>query len=216
MKLSFIAFLNKNIMKKRQKIELKYSFFETGFGFMCAIVDEKYLYFLQFVDNMDQIYAEIKDFSIRAYAQISEGRTRVNELLEAELHQYCIGQLRDFTVPLIVYGTPFQQEVWNALFKIPFGYLTCYTRFAKDILKNDKLTRAAATAIGKNDILIIIPCHRVTTKDYRMIQNEKTRGNYKGGPGRKELLIGYEYERFMQQEEKLLQSTTSSNTDYYA
>ena len=57
-------------------------------------------------------------------------------------------------------GSPFQQEVWNELLKIPFGETESYLGLSKR-LNNEKAIRAVAGANGANAISIIIPCHRI-------------------------------------------------------
>lgn len=63
-------------------------------------------------------------------------------------------------IPLHIKGTPFQMSVWEALLEIPFGSITTYSYIAEKIGK-PKARRAVGTAIGKNPILYLIPCHRV-------------------------------------------------------
>lgn len=63
-------------------------------------------------------------------------------------------------IPLHLKGTPFQLNVWNALLEIPYGTLTTYSVIAEKVGK-PKAQRAVGTAIGKNPILYLIPCHRV-------------------------------------------------------
>ena len=62
-------------------------------------------------------------------------------------------------------GTPFQIEVWNILREIPFGETTTYKEIARKIAKNRGIERMSAqavgTAVGKNSINLIVPCHRV-------------------------------------------------------
>ena len=62
-------------------------------------------------------------------------------------------------------GTPFQIEVWNILREIPFGETTTYKEIARKITKNRGIERmpaqAVGTAVGKNSINLIVPCHRV-------------------------------------------------------
>lgn len=77
-----------------------------------------------------------------------------------QLIQYFAGQRRVFELPLAQEGTPFQQQVWNLLMGIPFGKTISYLQLA--IQAGDpKSTRAVANANGRNDIAIIVPCHRV-------------------------------------------------------
>ncbi len=67
-------------------------------------------------------------------------------------------------LPLFLKGTDFQQSVWQALCDIPLGETVCYQDIANSIGK-PKATRAVGTAIGKNPVAIIVPCHRVIAKD---------------------------------------------------
>lgn len=57
-------------------------------------------------------------------------------------------------------GTPFQQTVWRALLDIPFGRVSSYKEIAAKIGKPNA-NRAVGSAVGKNPIFFIIPCHRV-------------------------------------------------------
>jgi AraC family transcriptional regulator of adaptative response/methylated-DNA-[protein]-cysteine methyltransferase len=60
-------------------------------------------------------------------------------------------------------GSPFQTTIWKALLKIPIGKVTTYSDIAYQI-GNPSAVRAVATAIGKNPICLLIPCHRVIRK----------------------------------------------------
>lgn len=77
---------------------------------------------------------------------------------------YFSGERVNFDIPLDLQGTPFQLSVWDALRKIPYGETRTYSDIANQI-GNPKSIRAAGTAIGKNPVLIAIPCHRVIQKD---------------------------------------------------
>lgn len=77
-----------------------------------------------------------------------------------QLQQYFEQQLQVFDVPLAVKGTEFQELVWNEIAKIPYGAAISYQEIAKSI-NRPKALRAVGTAVGKNPIPIIIPCHRV-------------------------------------------------------
>ncbi|NVD08703.1 methylated-DNA--[protein]-cysteine S-methyltransferase [Vibrio sp. JPW-9-11-11] len=107
-------------------------------------------------------------------------------LLQAvqELQEYFTGQRQQFTLPLAAVGTPFQQQVWQALTQIPFGHTWSYQDIAEAIGK-PKAVRAVGLANGKNPISIIVPCHRVIGK------NGKLTG-YAGGVERKAKLLALE------------------------
>lgn len=81
-------------------------------------------------------------------------------LAKAELSAYFEGNLQEFTFPMLQNGTNFQQEVWENLKNIPFGYQVSYTTLAVR-MNNLPAIRAIASTNGKNKILIAIPCHRV-------------------------------------------------------
>lgn len=83
---------------------------------------------------------------------------------EKELSEYFAGQRKSFTLPLKLNGTEFQRDVWQALTKIPYGATVTYGDIANSI-GNPRAVRATGTAIGRNPLSIIIPCHRVIGKD---------------------------------------------------
>ncbi|MDE2868576.1 MAG: methylated-DNA--[protein]-cysteine S-methyltransferase [Chloroflexota bacterium] len=57
-------------------------------------------------------------------------------------------------------GTEFQQRTWDVLRKIPFGEVESY-RWVASELAQPRATRAVGTAIGANELLVFVPCHRV-------------------------------------------------------
>lgn len=102
----------------------------------------------------------------------------------AQLDAYFKGQLRHFDLPLQQEGTPFRQLVWQNLLTIPYGETITYLALAKR-LGNVKSIRAAGTANGKNDIAIIVPCHRVIGVNGALT-------GYAGGLWRKQFLLELE------------------------
>jgi len=79
---------------------------------------------------------------------------------ERQMLEYLAGERRAFTLPLSLQGTPFQQQVWQALRDIPYGETRTYGQIAQT-LGNAKACRAVGMANNKNPLLIIVPCHRV-------------------------------------------------------
>lgn len=69
----------------------------------------------------------------------------------------------DQKVPLFLIGAPFQIKVWEALMQIPSGHVTTYSEIAQSI-GNPKAVRAVGTAVGRNPISYLIPCHRALRK----------------------------------------------------
>jgi O-6-methylguanine DNA methyltransferase len=78
----------------------------------------------------------------------------------AQVHAYLSGTRKQFDLPLVLRGTPFQQSVWKALLNIPYGETRSYRDIATHI-SNPKAVRAVGQANRANHIPIIIPCHRV-------------------------------------------------------
>lgn len=101
-----------------------------------------------------------------------------------QLIQYFNGQRRIFELPIIQPGTAFQKGVWAELMQIPFGKTISYQDLAVKIGDN-KATRAVANANGKNNVAIIVPCHRV-------IGSNKDLVGYAGGLWRKKWLLEHE------------------------
>jgi len=87
-------------------------------------------------------------------------------LIEAQrqLELYFAGQLRVFTLPQAPQGTPFQDEVWQALDAIPYGTTISYAELAARI-QRPKAVRAVGGANGRNPLPIMRPCHRVVGSD---------------------------------------------------
>ncbi len=87
-------------------------------------------------------------------------------------------------ISLDLIGTPFQIQVWKALLQIPSSHLLAYQDIAK-MINNPKAVRAVGTAIGKNPIAYLIPCHRIIKSDGNM-------GNYRWNSERKIAINSYE------------------------
>jgi methylated-DNA-[protein]-cysteine S-methyltransferase len=101
-----------------------------------------------------------------------------------QLIQYFNGERRVFDLPVHQPGTPFQLETWGLLMSIPFGKTISYLQLATRT-GDPKATRAVAAANGKNNIAIIVPCHRVIGANKELI-------GYGGGLWRKKWLLEHE------------------------
>jgi AraC family transcriptional regulator, regulatory protein of adaptative response / methylated-DNA-[protein]-cysteine methyltransferase len=112
------------------------------------------------------------------------GSTEPGRHLEEELRQYFAGTLQDFQTPLDFSGTEFQQRVWGALRRIPFGTTRSYADQAR-MIGAPTAVRAVARANGDNRIAIVIPCHRVIGADGKLT-------GYGGGLWRKHWLLHHE------------------------
>jgi AraC family transcriptional regulator of adaptative response/methylated-DNA-[protein]-cysteine methyltransferase len=88
------------------------------------------------------------------------------------------------SIRAFVKGTSFQLRVWRALLQVPSGKLVTYGQLAESINQPDA-SRAVGSALAKNSLAYLIPCHRV-------IRGTGVIGNYRWGQGRKCLMITYE------------------------
>ena len=79
---------------------------------------------------------------------------------ERQLEEYFAGRRQRFALKLDLAGTPFQQQVWNALLTIPFGETRSYGQIARQI-GSPGAARAVGAANGRNPVSIVAPCHRV-------------------------------------------------------
>ena len=101
------------------------------------------------------------------------------------LRAYFSGDLRALdSIEVDTGGTPFQQEVWRALRRIPAGTTWSYARLAREIGRPPAV-RAVAAANGANPVSIVVPCHRVIGSDGSLT-------GYGGGLPRKRWLLVHE------------------------
>jgi methylated-DNA-[protein]-cysteine S-methyltransferase len=148
--------------------EKYYGYYESPIGLLGVVCTKEWLLSVEFVDK-------------------KSSQVKSNFLIEKvlkQLDQYFKGERKEFDLPLFLGGTPFQNQVWNELQKIPYGETFSYKELAVK-LGNEKATRAVGNANGKNLISIIVPCHRV-------IGSNKKLTGYAGGLDRKKWLLEHE------------------------
>jgi methylated-DNA-[protein]-cysteine S-methyltransferase len=104
--------------------------------------------------------------------------------LKRELAEYFAGTRMRFDVPVVFEGTEFQHAVWAALQAIAPSQSTTYGALAAAIGK-PKAVRAVGTAVGRNPLCIVVPCHRVLASDGSL-------GGYVAGLERKQQLLTLE------------------------
>lgn len=116
-------------------------------------------------------------------AQAKKEETPILRATEDWLARYFAGQAPDpCTLPLRPAGTAFQQRVWAALWRIPYGTTVSYGSLARELGTSP---RAVGAAAGRNPISIIIPCHRLVGSDGSLT-------GYAGGLAVKEALLRLE------------------------
>jgi methylated-DNA-[protein]-cysteine S-methyltransferase len=128
-------------------------------------------------DFLAQLSREISPAILESPARLDDARR--------ELDAYFEGRLKRFSVPLdwqLIHG--FQEKVLRATYAVPYGRTLTYGEVAAEA-GNPRAQRAAGTALGRNPIPLIVPCHRIT-------RSGGVPGNYGGGPEMKRALLKLE------------------------
>ncbi|CAM5253667.1 methylated-DNA--protein-cysteine methyltransferase [Streptomyces spiroverticillatus] len=122
-------------------------------------------------------------------AVVGDGWRRAPELfgeVAAQLKAYFAGELTRFDIAYADgVGTEFQRRVWSAVENIAYGETTSYGKLAESIGVSRAAVRAVGTAIGRNPLLVVRPCHRIVGADGSLT-------GYAGGLERKRLLLELE------------------------
>ncbi|RZK18747.1 MAG: methylated-DNA--[protein]-cysteine S-methyltransferase [Pedobacter sp.] len=148
---------------------MKYaSTIESPIGIITILVEDDFVYAVTFSE---------KDID-----GLSENELTQN--VANQLTAYFKGDLKDFDFPIKQKGTEFQQRVWQNLLTIPYGETTSYAKFSAH---HPLAIRAIAAANGKNDIAIVVPCHRVIGSNGKLV-------GYAGDLWRKQWLLKHERE----------------------
>lgn len=101
-----------------------------------------------------------------------------------QLDEYFDRKRVRFDLPLDLTGTPFQQKVWQRLSQVPYGATASYLLHAQAVGAAHAV-RAVGTAIGRNPVSIIVPCHRIVASSGAL-------AGYAGGLERKRYLLAFE------------------------
>ena len=162
-------------------VEINWGFFDSPFGQMLAMATKRGLCGLGFVGESSKTVI-FDDFKSRwPNAVYIENKVILKSLIETLV----IGK---GTINIHLIGAPFQIKVWEALMNIPTGFVTTYSDIAKAI-DNKAAVRAVGTAVGKNPISWLIPCHRVLRKNGEL-------GGYHWGIDLKTALLARESAQF--------------------
>ena len=156
---------------------------DTPIGPMVAGATDQGICLLEFTERR-LIEKQFATIGRRFRSPLIPGENAHLSQLKTELPEYFAGERRAFTVPLVYPGTPFEEQVWNALLRIPCGKTVSYQELARS-LGRPGAARAVGRANGRNRIAILIPCHRVINQDGKLC-------GYGGGLWRKHLLLELE------------------------
>lgn len=162
-----------------KNLSVNYSFVESPFGNLIVASTPKGICYIAFDDDEEKALNNLKGKFPNATFQRKLDLMQQNALF---IFQNDWSKLPE--IKLHLKGTDFQLKVWEALLKIPMGHLSTYGNIAEQI-GNSNASRAVGTAIGRNPVAFLIPCHRV-------IQSSGNIGGYMWGNTRKTAIIGWE------------------------
>ena len=120
--------------------------------------------------------------TIQTESQSSEDK-KILEAAFLQIQAYLEGNRKTFSIPFQFYGSPFQEKIWNALLRIPYGETRTYGELAS-MAEKPLAFRAAGGACHQNPLPILIPCHRVVAA--------KGLGGFGGGLKSKTFLLTLE------------------------
>lgn len=115
---------------------------------------------------------------------LTEDPNPISSYAKKQFEEYFAGRNPVFDFPISQKGTEFQQQVWQELLKVPIGYPISYTALSKK-MNNPLAIRAIASANGKNNLMIVVPCHRIIGANGDLV-------GYSGGLWRKKWLLEHE------------------------
>jgi AraC family transcriptional regulator of adaptative response/methylated-DNA-[protein]-cysteine methyltransferase len=157
---------------------IMYGFHATPFGQCLIATTQEMICYVSFQTNTKQALIDLK--KLWPTLVLTEDTKQTKAIIE----QIFATKPTNKPLSLLLKGTPFQVAVWQALTQIPSGQTVAYETVAQSIGKPSAI-RAAASAIGKNNIAYLIPCHRFIAKSGKI-------GGFKWGIGLKKAILSHE------------------------
>lgn len=156
---------------------------ESPLGTLVAGVLDNRICLLEFNDpiRLDVQYAVLRRLYL---CDVESGTHPLHQILKDQLEQYFAGKRQVFSLPLCYSGSEFQKSVWQALLEIPYGETRSYADIALRI-GAPNAARAVGAANGSNHLVIVVPCHRVVSRNGGL-------AGYGGGVWRKKWLLDME------------------------
>ncbi len=146
--------------KGGEGLQIFWGWFDSPFGLSLVMGTEKGICGIAFAAEQGEA-AAMADMTARwPKARFSEDAAMLRPWA---LTAFGATEGRNAETPLYLIGAPFQIKVWEALLRIPSGHVTTYSEIAQSI-GHDKAVRAVGTAVGRNPISLLIPCHRAMRK----------------------------------------------------
>jgi AraC family transcriptional regulator of adaptative response/methylated-DNA-[protein]-cysteine methyltransferase len=170
--------------RKGAGLSVHYASAPTPLGLVLVAATDKGICKISFGDNETALADDLrKEF---ANAELIDDPVRLAPFIE-QVDAYLNGTRQRFDLPLDIAATAFQQRVWDALRRIPYGETRSYSEIAEAV-GSPRAVRAVASACGSNPVALAIPCHRVVQKGGAL-------AGYRWGIPRKAALLDAEAHR---------------------
>jgi AraC family transcriptional regulator of adaptative response/methylated-DNA-[protein]-cysteine methyltransferase len=191
--------------RKGAGLVVRYACARTPLGLVLVAATDKGICKIAFAQHEDELTAELKrEF---ANAELRDDPTTLTPFIE-QIHAYLGGSRQRIDLPLDIAPTAFQQRVWDALRRIPYGETRSYAEVAAD-LGSPTAARAVANACASNPVALAIPCHRVLHKDGSL-------SGYRWGAQRKATLLENEAQRKDSAASRASSSEATADLDHAA
>ena len=167
-----------------EKPEARYGFCDTPVG-RCLIADTDHgVCWLSFHNSPEEEKKGMTELKVFwGASKLTLDINHTNKLVNSVFTKICS---KNKSVEVLVFGTPFQLKQWGILTELNYGETITYAELAKKS-GFPRAIRAAGTAIGKNNVSFLIPCHRIVRSDGSI-------GNYRWGSEVKRKLLEWEKE----------------------
>lgn len=170
--------------EKAEITSLNYAFYTTNHGEILIASSEKGIFWLAFVTSWREGLIELSEsFPMFTFTEKSDVHHQAALKIIA-------GKKLKKKIKLFVTATNFQLVVWRELLKTPFGVTRTYSEISEKLNLPKGAARAVGTAIGKNPIAILIPCHRIVPISGKL-------GGYRWGVERKREILMWEHSTYI-------------------
>lgn len=163
--------------KTGESLNISYGLVDTDFGKCFIASSSGNICFLSFGKNLEFMLSQLR------ISWYNSNYNEDNPCALALANQVFNNQYKG---NILVRGTDFQLKVWRALIALKPGRVISYEELASRVF-SARHTRAVASAVAKNDVSYLIPCHRVINKSGGI-------NKYRWGTNIKQMLIDYEKE----------------------
>lgn len=173
------AYRAKQVQHKRNAVmTIQFAIGKWSLGKVLVAKNEKGICAILLDDDADALLADLQSRFPKAL--LVNGDNDFETMLQ-DVIQFIEDPTLAFNLPLDIRGTVFQQQVWDALQKIPLGETRSYADIAT-LINSPKAVRAVAGACAANHLAVAIPCHRVVRSDGDL-------SGYRWGTARKKTLL---------------------------